>query len=188
MYTQSETESVDLGFGALRAVPGHHIAHFYRTEDEWLDLLVRYQAAGLEAGEKCVYLMRPEREARWREALGALGVDVQAVLDSGQMVLVKDLELATDRVAALSEILTEIGTKYPRLRSGGDVEWTDTHWHWESHIDSVAGPSAVFLCQYEVSTLGGDIVIDAMRTHPVCIVGDAVVPNPLYEEHAEFPG
>ena len=183
----SDSERVPLGFGDLAALPGNHIAHFYESGDEWRDLLVSYHKAGLEAGDKCVYLMKPERRGEWEEALRAAGADVEGALASGQLVIVEDLDDAGERKSALAGILDEIGTKYSLLRSGGDVNWTETHWEWEQHIMTVEGPNAVFLCQYDIGAFGGDMIMDALRTHPVCIVSNAVVQNPFYEE-PEIPG
>jgi hypothetical protein len=173
---------VPLGFADLTALPGNHIAHFYQTTEEWKDLLISYQKAGLEAGDKCVYLMRPGRRQEWQEALEAAGADVDGALASGQLVVVEDKDDAKERQEALAAALDEIGGNYAVLRSGGDVNWTETHWEWETHITTVEGPQAVFLCQYDITAFGGDVIIDALRTHPVCIVGSAVIGNPFYEE------
>lgn len=177
---RSQSNPVNLGFGDLSALPGNHVAHFYRTVDEWMGLLVAYHKAGIEAGDKCVYLMNPARRAAWETALAATGVDLERAFETGQLVVIEGLDEAADRVDGLASAMEDIGSTYPRLRSGGDVNWTETHWHWEAHICSVEGPEAVFLCQYDISTLGGDVVVDAMRTHPVCVIGGAVVESPLY--------
>lgn len=178
---ESESDRVPLGFGNLSALPGNHIAHFYETPEEWKSLLVSYHKAGLEAGDKCVYLMRPERRKGWEEAMKAAGVDVDGALSSGQLVLVEDKDDAKDRQEALADVMTEIGEKYSLLRSGGDVNLTETHWEWEAHINTVQSPRAVFLCQYDITAFRGDVVMDALRTHPVCIVSNAIVQNPLCE-------
>ena len=177
---------VPLGFADLVAQAGSHIAHFYQSTEEWRNLLVSYHKAGLEAGEKCVYLMRPGRRREWQEALEATGTDVESALASGQLVVVEDKDDATERQDALAGAMAEIGDRYPVLRSGGDVNWTDTHWEWESHITTVDDPRTVFLCQYEIKNFGGDVIVDALRTHPVCIVSDAIVRNPFYEDPDVF--
>ncbi len=178
----SASDRLSLGLADLTVLPGNHIAHFYQTKDEWQELLIAYHKAGLEAGDKCVYLMKPERRQEWQEALEAAGADVVGALSSGQLVVVEDKDDAKERQAALATALNEIGDQYAVLRSGGDVNWTDTHWEWETHITTVEGPKAVFLCQYDITSFGGDVVIDALRTHPVCIVGNSVVGNPFYED------
>lgn len=171
-----------LGFADLTVLPGNHIAHFYQTTEEWKDLLISYHKAGLEAGDKCVYLMRPGRRQEWQEALEAAGADVDGALASGQLLVVEDKDDAKERQEALTAVLADLGGNDTVLRSGGDVNWTETHWEWETHITTVEGPQAVFLCQYDITAFGGDVIIDALRTHPVCIVGNSVIGNPFYEE------
>ena len=52
---------------------------------------------------------------------------------------------------------------------------------WEMHCNTVENPAAVFLCQYDLTTFLGTVVMDAMKTHPICIVGDVIHQNPYYE-------
>ncbi len=42
------------------------------------------------------------------------------------------------------------------------------------------------MCQYNLTTLGGDVVIDALNTHPVCILSRAIHQNPYYIEPEIF--
>jgi len=186
--TQAAELGAPLGFGDLAALPGNHIAHFYRTMDGWLDLLVSYHKAGLEAGDKCVYFMQPDRRDGWLNALAATGVDMHDAFASGQLVFIDDEDESSleEWQQALGDALAEVGDKYRMLRSGADADWAETYWHCESHITPTDYPGAVFLCQYDISSLSGDVVLDAFRTHPVCIVGEAIVENPFYEEPEVF--
>ena len=94
---------------------------------------------------------------------------------------------------ALSRALSEIPSRYPFLRWGGDMTWsfkkipdTDTLMEWESMCNVIEDPQAVFLCQYDLKRFMGNVVVDAMKTHPLCIVGKAIHKNPYYEEPAVF--
>lgn len=81
----SPSEPVALGFGGLTASVGDHIGHFYQTREEWQQVLIPYLKTGLEAGDKCVYLMRPNPDWRsLREALAAAHIDLEAALASGR--------------------------------------------------------------------------------------------------------
>lgn len=175
-------DRVSLGFGNLYASPGDHIGHFYRTSEEWKDLVVSYHKTGLEAGDKCVYIMSPGRRQEWQEALAATGVEVDRALASGQLVLVESKDDAKEQEDALAGALAEIGEKYPLLRSGGDANWTQAHWEFEAHINTVESPRAIFLCQYDITACRGDVVLDAMKTHPICIVSSVIHQNPYYLE------
>jgi hypothetical protein len=37
------------------------------------------------------------------------------------------------------------------------------------------------LCQFDLTVFGSDVMMDALRTHPYCVMGDVVVPNPFHE-------
>ncbi len=58
---------------------------------------------------------------------------------------------------------------------------------WEAHCNVVEEPQAVFLCQYELALSTGKIVMDALKTHPLCIVSNIVHRDPLYV-HPEAAG
>ena len=55
-------ERESLGFGELHLARGGHVAHFFETDQEGLDLLVCYIKTGLEAGQRCIHFVGTERE------------------------------------------------------------------------------------------------------------------------------
>ena len=57
MSTTKIKGPVSLGFAGLYATAGDHLAHFYETPAEELDVLVSFLRAGLEAGDKCICLV-----------------------------------------------------------------------------------------------------------------------------------
>ena len=52
----------------------------------------------------------------------------------------------------------------------------------EMHCNIVEDPAAVFLCHYELPSFLGTMVMDAMKTHPICIVSNAIHQNPYYQK------
>jgi hypothetical protein len=42
------------------------------------------------------------------------------------------------------------------------------------------------ICAYDLSKFGASVVIDAMRTHPVVIVGGLLHENPFYVSPEQF--
>jgi hypothetical protein len=50
---------------------------------------------------------------------------------------------------------------------------------WTRHEDAV-------ICTYNLSSFGGDTVIDIMRTHPMVIIGGILQQNPFYVPPEEF--
>ena len=44
----------------------------------------------------------------------------------------------------------------------------------------------MFLCQYELTAFLGSVVMDALKTHPLCVVSNAIHQNPYYQEPEAF--
>ncbi len=188
------TGGVSLGFGDLYAAAGDHIGHFYQTREEWKELLVPFIRTGLKAGEKCVYVISPgSGRQELKEALAVTGVDVDSALTSGQLMLDEGKREPEEMQEALDRALAEIPVKFPLLRWGGDMTWslekvptTEKLMEWETHCNVIENPRAVFLCQYDLTAFAGNVVMDALRTHPLCVVSNVIHQNPYFEEPEVF--
>jgi hypothetical protein len=93
----------------------------------------------------------------------------------------------------LCQMLAEVRGEISMLRWGGHMAWScsampasERLMEWESCCNCVGGVPAVFLCHYELGEFRGDVVMDALRTHPICVVGEAVHSNPFYEPPEAF--
>ncbi len=182
-------EREPLGFGDVYASPGDHIGHFYQTKQEQRDILSAYLKAGLDADETCVSLHpRPEREDL-EKALAAVGIDVGGGVASGRLVLDEGQGDPKNMQAMLEDALAEVKQRSSLLRWAGDMTWsvgkmatTETLMQWETHCNVVEDPRAIFLCQYDLRRFRGDVVMDALRTHPLCVVSNVIHQNPYYED------
>ena len=182
-------EREPLGFGDVYASPGDHIGHFYQTKQEQRDILSAYLKAGLDADQTCVSLHpRPEREDL-EKALAAVGIDVGGAVASGRLVLDEGQGDPKNMQAMLEDALAEVKKRSSLLRWAGDMTWsvgkmatTETLMQWETHCNVVEDPRAIFLCQYDLRRFRGDVVMDALRTHPLCVVSNVIHQNPYYED------
>ena len=182
-------EREPLGFGDFYASPGDHIGHFYQTKQEQRDILSAYLKAGLDADQTCVSLHpRPEREDL-EKALAAVGIDVRGAVASGRLVLDEGQGDPKNMQAMLEDALAEVEKRSSLLRWAGDMTWsvgkmatTETLMQWETHCNVVEDPRAIFLCQYDLRRFRGDVVMDALRTHPLCVVSNVIHQNPYYED------
>lgn len=186
-------DRVPLGFGNLYASAGDHIGHFYQTAEERTKVIVSFLRAGLEAGDKCVYFMNPGPIQEIKKGLADAAVNVEEVMASGQLTIDEGKSDPEGMQDALGSALSEIDGVYPLLRWGGDMTWalkklptTEKLMEWETHCNVIESPPAVFLCQYDLTTFGGNVVMDALRTHPICIVNNVIHQNPYYEEPEVF--
>ena len=87
-----ENGKVPIGLGSLYVSVGDHIGHFYQTGEERTNPVVSFLRAGLEAGDKCIYFMNPGPRQELEDGLADAGIPVQAVMDSGQLVIDEDYE------------------------------------------------------------------------------------------------
>jgi hypothetical protein len=56
---------------------------------------------------------------------------------------------------------------------------------WESMCNLMDTP-AVFLCQHELAQFTGSVLIDVLKTHPLCIIGSVMRQNPFYTKPEAF--
>ena len=192
---QSGTENrVPLGFGDLYASAGDHIGHFYQTAEEERVVLVSFLKAGIEAGEKCVCLMSGDRRHdELLEELTDAGINVDRAVASGQLTLSEGESTPEELQQLLREAMGDVPGKYPLLRWVGVMSWafpkvptTEKLMEWESYCNCLDGQGAIFLCQYELPMFTGSVVMDAMKTHPICIISGVIHQNPYYESPEEF--
>lgn len=184
---------IPLGFAELYAAPGDHIGHFYQTRKESQDLVVGFLKAGLNESEKCVYVGPPDEQGPLSQALTAVGVDVDGAHASGQLVLHEGASHPEELKDLLRRAVEDVPGKFARLRWVGEMTWslkklptTEKLMEWESHCNCVGDPKPVFLCQYDLTSFQGNVVMDALRTHSVCIVANVIHQNPYYEDPEVF--
>ena len=185
---------IPVGFGDLYLSDGDHVAHFYRSDEEWLDLAAGFFDAGLKSGDKCVFVVTPgAREEQFKQRLSDRGVSVEAALASGQLVIFEGKDKLSDMQEELARSLAEIPDGFPLLRWAGDMSWSlqrvptsEKLMEWECYCNMIADPPAVFLCQYDLRAFLGSVVMDALMTHPLCVIGSTVHPNPYYQNADEF--
>ncbi len=179
-----------LGFGDLYASAGDHIGHFYQSSEEEKTVLVSFVKAGIDAGEKCVCLMGAgNKHLELREALADGGIDVEHAIASGQLALSEGKSKPEELQQMLREAMLDVPDKYPLLRWVGVMSWAlkkvptaEMLMEWESHCNCVDDPAPIFLCQYELPMFLGSVVMDAMKTHPICIISGAIHQNPYYQK------
>ena len=174
---------------------GAHIAHFFRGEQERLSVLLPFIQAGLEAGDQCCLVTEGAASPMIQEHLGELGVDVEAALASGQLLVSEggsneqEMSVMFDSVISGAQVA---GRNV--IRIGGDMTWalskmpsSEKLLEWEAFYDKHVGPRAGFiaLCQYDHTRFGGSAIMCALETHPLSIIGNVVQQNPFYRDPAE---
>lgn len=121
---------------------------------------------------------------------------MEAALSSGQFVLHEGVNSVEAAEEIFSELITDAeASKYRLVRHAGDMGWgltkmpsTGELMKWEATYGLHFAPRypLIALCQYDLRLFGGEVVLDALKTHPLCIVGELVQENPFYTAPAKF--
>ena len=179
------------GLAGVYVKPSAHVAHFFRTEEERLSVLLPFIAAGIAAGEHCVLVDHPKQFDRVRRELTGLGSDVSGALSSGQM-----LELTPDEASSTIEqvVAKAHGDGRMLVRVGEDVttaigtvptaeKLMELEAEYDRYVSSQ--PPILALCQYDYSRFPGTAIMYALQVHPLSIIGNVVQETPFYRRPDE---
>jgi PAS domain S-box-containing protein len=174
-----------------------HVSLFYSTTEEQLSVVLHFVKAGLELGEKCVYLFYENRRDFILESLEKKGVAVDSVLRNGDLLLLdcKEVYLAGDffdpdhvikKLKHFSEHAVSGG--YDGLRITGEMSWANGEYpglerlmEYEARLNSLIPRNNITaLCQYNMSSLPSGLLIHAIKTHPRIIYKNSMCENGYY--------
>ena len=181
--------SVPLGFGGVTASVGDHIAHFYRGASQMFSVLGPYVAEGIRHGDKCVVISSPQVAEQLRSWLSSKGFDAAEICKAGQLFLHHGEENKNDMRTLVARVEDEsLNAGYKFVRWAGDGGWAlagriSVHEMlcWEALYDKASRDWKILaLCQFDLTQFAGDVVMDALRSHPLCIMGQHLVPNPFH--------
>jgi hypothetical protein len=182
--------SIPLGFGEVTAGVGDHIAHFFRGEEQRFSVLGPYVETGLRRGDRCVCITDPDTGAGLRDWLEERGVDVAGARAADRLMLHPGRDSEEDMKRLADRIDTEArDDEDPFVRWAGDGAWALDReltvcemLRWEALYDRHSHDWRMLaLCQFDLTVFESDVMMDALRTHPYCVMGDVVVPNPFHE-------
>lgn len=164
--------------------PGDHACLIYDTPAEQLAVAAAYVRAGLDAGERCVYLVGDRRLSDVIDALEAARVDVVREVASGALQFDTTARAylgggTFDPRSTIGLILQKrsaaIAAGYTGLRAAGEMGWAADGQvpivEYERELnDAVFGSGRVTgLCQYERSQFAPSRLADVVDAHPVAL-------------------
>jgi signal transduction histidine kinase len=180
------TELRSTGIRILGDMPwGSHVCLYYGDSEDLLDAIVPYFAAGLVAGERCVWMpSEPRMEEEALRRLRGAAPDLERHLAEGRLEFIS----ADDwyRPAGhfdVAAVMRQWEAQYARvdaeghagLRGSGDLGWLRRE-DWES-FDRYEGELHTFLrarrimvlCTYPLATSRATDVFDTARTHHLAV-------------------
>lgn len=187
-------DSVDLGLEGLQVSPGDHVVHFYEEPRAARRVRTAYLSAGLDAGDRCVHVLgADESRDGLLDDLRREGVDVEEALSAEQLLLDEGGDRPAELRETLRRVTSDVPETFPFLRWSGEMTWTIERFsdsralmEWETACNVTDHERVTFLCQYALSEFSGRVVLDALQTHPVCIVGSSVQRNSLYVDPERY--
>jgi hypothetical protein len=198
-----ETNGQSLEFAGGTLGEHRHVCAFFNSIDEEHRVLGSFIKEGFDSGERALHIVDPELREEHLRQLGEAGIDVGAAIESGQLDvrLWQDAYLRDDRFdqdAMLELIEGELrsaavqGSR--RLRLLAHMEWSlldragvEDLLEYETRLNYVVPKyDDPVVCTYDLSKFGASVVMDALRTHPVVLIGGLLQENPFFVPPDEF--
>lgn len=196
-------ETVPLGIDGIQTGVGQHICGFYQGRHEMESLMVPYVTGGVLNGDKTLCMVDSQTPAQVLELLRR-GIDVDAAVSRHQL----DVKHSSDTylvgggfrvhefVSGLKQLSADAVERegFPRLRAVGEMCWaqrmfpgSEDLFTYEAEINRFIGDyNVVYFCLYDVDTISGSMVMDAIKTHPLVLIGGSLFENPYYMAPESF--
>jgi signal transduction histidine kinase len=178
---------------------GDHLCLFYEKDpSEQMPALVPFIQDGLSRDEQFVYVADDQTVEELEGRLRQSGINVGKECDRGALKLLTrrewrqpgDLSSEKKSLQVLQLVDAAARSGFKGTRFAIEMTWAigpdisaDALAHWEATINTIFVPgfSGRMTCQYNCSRLGAEVLLAALHTHPVVILGDHVYPNLFYE-------
>jgi hypothetical protein len=161
---------------------------------------------GLSLSEKCLFAAAPAQVKDFREELQKLQIDVDGLVEAGQLVLLEEREIFLangkrfDPYFLLSSHQTFIAQAlregWQAVRISIDMTWLSKDIATpEQILKYEAASDAVFtfqkapiiaLMHYDYSKLLPTLVVEMLKLHPIAVVGKYIKRNPYYLNSEQY--
>jgi DNA-binding CsgD family transcriptional regulator len=188
MKTPNRVER-ETGLKAVGRVPwGSHFCIFYETKQDLLDILVPYFKTGLEANERCLWIVTPYEFLSVEEAADALREklsDIDDYLRSGQLTVARHTDwFAGNGISDTSRAVRRFRRKSAEaekrglsgLRVNGSSAWISFQLgpakfcEFERDLDGwLANGRIIVACTFPLHLIGAGQILDAARTHQFAV-------------------
>jgi hypothetical protein len=191
----TDDRSLELAGGALGE--HRHVCAFFNSIDEEHRVLRSFIKDGFAQEEKAVHIVDPELREEHLKRLGDAGIDVEGAMASGQLEvqLWQDAYLRggrfdQDGMLAWIERQLQSGAAAGsrRIRLLAHMEWSlleqpgvEELLEYETRLNYVIPKyDDTVVCAYDLAKFGASVVMYALRTHPVVIIGGLLQDNPFF--------
>jgi hypothetical protein len=198
-----EADDNSLEFATDSLGENRHICAFFNGMDEHYRVLRSFITSGFEEGDRAFHLVDPDRREDHLRRLSDAGIDVEEAMESGQLEVHpwQDGPLKGDRfdqdvwLEGFERVLQAgPNSGYGQTRFLAQMEWAlvdlpgvEDLIEFETRVNYVVPKyDDAVICAYDLSKFGASVVMDALRTHPVVIIGGLLQENPFFVSPDQF--
>ena len=171
---------------------GDHLCLLYRSVEEQKNVLSPFIKEGLSRGEFCLYIADEHMEPELAGLLASDGIDLLRLRQEGSVQLSSRyqtfLRYARFEPSLMMEFFERLldqtlAKEFSGLRVMIDMSWAlsigcDQLIAFEALLNDHMRPwKMTTLCQYPIDRFASRILEDALRTHPLALLGEHVCPN-----------
>ena len=176
---------------------GMHICTFFHTSAERYRVLMPFILEGMEQGDRAFHIVNPSLRSEHAQRIAEAGIDTARAEVEGQLEIIgwdeAHMRGGSFNPSAMLSLLPVLLNKgrtrgFPITRFIADVAWVlnnpgavDRMLDYECRVN-LALPKAgdIVICSYDLDTVDASMVVAAMRTHPIVLIGGIVQRNPFY--------
>ena len=198
-----ETNGDSVQFAGSTLGQRRHICAFFNSIDEQHRVLGSFIKDGFDRGDKAFHLVDPEQGEDHLRRLAETGIDVQEAMGTGQLEVrpwqdgpLRGGRFDQDTWVASFEQALQSGPAagYAHTRFLAQMEWAlvdlpgvEDLLEFETRVNYVVPKyDHAVICTYDLSKFGASVVMDALRTHPVVIIGGLLQENPFFVSPDQF--
>ncbi len=180
-----------------------HLCLVHNTRKEQLSSAILFMKAGLESGDKCLYIADTNTVANLSDAMRTQGIDVDAALKQRRLTFATNRKIFPHRKAFEPDEMIAHLTGYVKsaktagfrgLRWAGEMTWVtgidprpERLIEYEAKLNQfLADHDALVICQYDSTVFQPEVILNVLRTHPTVVYDGAVSRNPFYVSPEEF--
>ena len=183
----------------LNLKQGDHLCLFYEKDPaEQLPALVPFIQEGLSRDEQFIYIADDQSVDELSGRLEKGGINVAEETDRARLKLwtrqewCRPGELSSEKkFLQVQQFINEaLVAGFRGVRFAVEMTWTlgpdiaaEQLEYWEATINTIFVPDfpGRIVCQYNRSRLAPDVMLAALHTHPLAILGEEVCPNLFYQ-------
>jgi signal transduction histidine kinase len=200
---ESDARTADTLRGELgREDLARHLALFYRSPQNQLEVAATFVKYGLRTNNRCLYFVDSNTRSAVERAFRTADIDVERRVAAGDLVIQNGADAYAEAAFDPDELITlladacheSVDAEYDGLWVAGELSWC---FHTDLTYDHVVGFEAEFdatcpdlpvtaLCQYDLNQFDDESVAKALWTHEQIIYRYRLCENPYYVPPSEY--